>query len=620
MQGVINKSARCKNRALSGKLVFYLVVIICLCKGSFAQITPEDVLLLVNENSPTSRYIAKLYRTYHPNVSPDQVVYLQNLTDCSNPDANAADEIITRQQYDQYIAEPVRNFLITNDLINEIKVIITTAGMPYRIEDTDPAYKDAIYPGGSDFNIIANNISRLDIASVESELTCLWYSDYGDNPFGLENRMVNVYQGYRQSSISLFEKNSPGSKQVHWEQANTTDVYPKIEGYNDSVWPIIYGAENRSFNAGDIYLVSRLDGPKNQGQSAVHSVRAMLERAKRASDKNIGVNPDQAAVIIDDAPNKNLDRNRVYNLDGSVNYLTYDQAQQQPPDAIDILLKDDFTETFTALTNSNPTDGELNINYSPAAYNTLVLHDHRSQHRTSQSDLDNIASVNPDRDDYQGIIALATYGYNGDEGSGEHYLLNEGPSSGKLFNCVNGAVFTSIESFNALTMFSDVSTQPAPIHQGKIVDFIEMGGTGAIGHAFEPISDAIIDNLYLHYNLLADQDSDAIADLSFIEAAYSAIPYLSWSEVVIGDPLMRISYGPGGKAWTRLKGDANNDGWVTYYDYYCVKLNLGGKLHSQKQSEFEKYNDLCDINKDGAITYYDFYLIKINLGAVADWK
>jgi hypothetical protein len=492
--------------------------------------------------------------------------------------------------------------------------------MPYRIKDTDPAYADTVYPGGSNYNTIANNISRVDTASVESELTCLWYSDYGDNPFGLENRMVNVYQGYRRSSISLFERLTPGTKQMHWECANTTGIYPKIEGYNDSVWPIIYGSENRSFNAGDIYVVSRLDGPKKQGESAVFSVRAMLERAKRASDPTIGVNPDQAVVVIDDVPSKNLDRNRIYNLDGSVNYITYNPNYNQPPDAIDILLKSDFTESFTALTNSSSSCGELNIEYSPVAYNSLVFLDQRAEHRTNQADIDGYACSDPNRLDYQGIVILATYGYNGDEDSGEHYLLNEGVGGGKLFNCVNGAVFTSIESFNALTMFSDVSTLPAPIHQGKIVDFIEMGGTGAIGHAFEPLSDAVIDNLYLHYNFLADENGDGLADLTFIEAAYSAIPYLSWSEVVIGDPLMRIAYGPGAEVWTRLTGDANNDGRVTYYDLYCVKINLGGKLNSQNQSDFDKYNDLCDVNKDGAVTYYDLYLVKINLGSVAEWR
>ena len=34
------------------------------------------------------------------------------------------------------------------------------------------------------------------------------------------------------------------------------------------------------------------------------------------------------------------------------------------------------------------------------------------------------------------------------------------------------------------------------------------------------------------------------ADLSFVEPAYTAIPYLSWAEVVLGDPLMRLRLAP----------------------------------------------------------------------------
>ena len=91
------------------------------------------------------------------------------------------------------------------------------------------------------------------------------------------------------------------------------------------------------------------------------------------------------------------------------------------------------------------------------------------------------------------------------------------------------------------------------------------------------MSDAIIDNEFLFYNLLADMDDDGKADLTFIEAAFTAIPYLSWSEVVIGDPLMQIAYGPGGKVWTLLTGDANNDGIVNYGDMMFTRLHLGAR-------------------------------------------
>jgi hypothetical protein len=166
-------------------------------------------------------------------------------------------------------------------------------------------------------------------------------------------------------------------------------------------------------------------------------------------------------------------------------------------------------------------------------------------------------------------------------------------------------------------MFSDCNT--LPVAQGKIVDFITIGGAGAIGHSFEPLSSATIDNEFLFYNLLADDDGDGKADLSFVEAAFTAIPFLSWSEVVIGDPLMQIAYGPGGKAWQSLLGDANNDGRVNFFDMWLIQSRMGGTLNTTDNTAFEKYNDLCDVNKDGRINLFDMYIARGNMGAVANW-
>ena len=52
--------------------------------------------------------------------------------------------------------------------------------------------------------------------------------------------------------------------------------------------------------------------------------------------------------------------------------------------------------------------------------------------------------------------------------------------------------------------------------------------------------------------------------MTFVEAAFTGIPYLSWSEIVIGDPLMQIAYGPGeDMSWEQKEGDVNQDGYVS---------------------------------------------------------
>ncbi|MCD4830996.1 MAG: hypothetical protein K8R02_04195 [Anaerohalosphaeraceae bacterium] len=585
-------------------LILILTQSICL-----AQLTGNDVLILVNSDSPTSRYIAKIYCQYHPDVPLENVLELTGLTDCSGKTATPADEIISRGDYEQLIAQPLRDFLVANNLTTAIKVIITTAGMPYRIEDT--VYSDAVYPAGSNAGVVSGNLPFINAASVESELTCLWYSDYGPGQFSSENRMVNVYQGYRQSSIASFERLQPGSKTMQWTDAlNVVGDPPKIEGENGWGFPPVYGATNRSFNAGDIYLTCRLDGPKTQGGSAIFEVHKMLERAKRASDPAKGVNPLQAVVVLDDAPGADdYDENRIYNLDGSANYIVYDPNVNQPPDAKTILIKDDYAEAFTTLTNCQSNENVLNIGLMMGYGGDLpVMLDRRNNTRTSQADLDNYAASDPNRDEYQGIVLAACFGRNGDEGSASNYLLCAGPNNTPLFNAVNGAVFTSIESFNAVTMFSDVNTLPTA--QGKIVDFITIGGTGAIGHAFEPMAGSVPDNLYLHYNLLADEDADGVADLTFVEAAFTAIPFLSWSEVVIGDPLMRIHYGPGGAALMPIPGDIGMDGYVNVKDVRELKKAYGGSLYSTTPYYYERYNDRADLNGDFYVNVMDARILK----------
>jgi hypothetical protein len=489
--------------------------------------------------------------------------------------------------------------------ITKVKVIITTAGMPYRIEDT--IYSDVIYPAGSNYSIVASHTLDINAASVESELVGLWYNDYGSNPFGLNNRLVNPYQGYRYSGIELFDRVIPGTKNMKWNYpVSFSEPTPKMEGE-----PSLFGTINRNFNAGDMYLTCRLDGPKKQGQSAVFAVRAMLERARRASSTSYGVNPLQAAAVFDDAPSSEFDDNRVFNLNNSVNYWIYTPNTPQPPNAPYPLRKDDYVAGFTAMTNKSVSYSNLNTGLMYYAYNLCVILDRRSGTRTNQSDLEALLDTYPQRQPGQAAILAATFGRNGDEGSTSNYILKGGPNGGALFNLVNGAVFTSIESFNAVTMFSDCNT--LPVSQGKLVDFIEIGGTGAVGHSFEPLPSATINNEFLFYNLLADNDDDGKADLTFVEAAFTAIPFLSWSEVVIGDPLMRIAYGPGGPAWQRRQGDANLDGLVNFKDVRLLNLALGGQLNSPDPAIFGLYNDLCDFNQDGIINFKDVRVLNLSL-------
>jgi uncharacterized protein (TIGR03790 family) len=103
------------------------------------------------------------------------------------------------------------------------------------------------------------------------------------------------------------------------------------------------------------------------------------------------------------------------------------------------------------------------------------------------------------------------------------------------FNYLPGACFMSYESFNATTMRCSNPGDPAEGHpsQGQIADFIRMGGTCAIGNVYEPWTDGVGDERWVFHRYMETGDR-------WIEAAYKGLCYVSWQEVVIGDPLCRV--------------------------------------------------------------------------------
>ena len=596
----------------TGLFFAFLILLVIFPAVAHAGLNGSNAIILVNENSPTSRYIADMYRQYHPDLPESNVVYLSGLVDCSGPDSTSADEILTRQDYEELVAAPVRDFLLDpsyHERIYRIRLIITTAGIPYRIASTNSAFAKAIYPAGSNPWIVSNNTQQIDAASVESELTCLWHSDFGDNPFGTANRMVNPYQGYRCTSVTEFDRSYPGQKEFHWDYAiSFLGASPLIEGYLLFTYPYFYGTKDRHFNAGDIYLTCRLDGPKQQGESAVFAVRAMLERAKLASSPEFGVDRTRAVALLDDVPGSGLDQNRVYNLDSSDDYLVLCEGDQCPPDAATPKTKDDYVSLFEQMTGGLAVNNVMNLGPMPQAGNICMILDRRHGKSTSQINVDCLYWLLAGYDKLPEVIFYCCFGTNGDEALSPDYLTACMQSGQPHIEFSNGSVFTSIESFNGCTMFSDVAT--SPVAQGKIIDFIAMGGTAALGHSFEPISDAIVDNEYLLPNLLEDTDGDDRADLTFVEAAFSAIPFLSWSEVVIGDPLMRIAYGPGCNLWWHLDGDADNNGEVNTWDIRRMRDTKGGNLSYYGQENHVIYDDLSDFDHNGIVNIDDIKIMQ----------
>lgn len=575
------------------------------------ELGPSDVLVLVNGDSPVSVSIGDMYRRYYPQITPDQVFTLRGLPDSASLTAGPADEIITRDQFEALIAGPLREYLITTGLVDSIYCLITTAGMPYRIEDTDQArFANAIMPAASDANLVLANRVNIDAASVESELAVLFQIDplLTPGPGGpgvpLKNRVVNPYQGYSSPIKSWSTVRDILSRRttLRWSLYNLWPVsnQPRIEGMYDSSG---CSAKVRIMSPADIYLVARLDGPHVPNAYPIFAVKSMLDRSAAVSNpastyaRFVGYNPAVSALVVDSSPPPvaELSYSTSYNYPAGTTVLTY-ESDPVPPGKeafsgsgsnCQRASNNHYDVLFAWLTGAvAPSGTSLVWPINPPFGGTFVWDDSAGM-MTSANELFPPGS---------GLIGLAAYGRNGNDGRPSTWLTTGGPGGGPVFPCVPGAVFTSIESFNAVTMFTAV-----PTTQAKIAEFIQIGGTAAMGHAMEPAPDAIEHVEYLFWNLMRDDDADGVGDFSLVEAAWTAIPYLSWSAVVIGDPLMRLRSGPGGLVGLAAgcSADVNGDGFVGYADRLRVLYSYNSLIGQLK------YDPAADVDRDGFIGYYD---------------
>ncbi len=531
-----------------------LAALILAVAGSLcpAGIDADRVLILVNVEDTSSLEAATAYRHRYTAIPDDQVVYLSGLGPMTSP----ADEVITRTDYENLIAQPVRQHLLDYDLVDHIWVIVTTAGMPYRIADS--TYPDVVYPHGSNANTVLtvmDTTGQIDAASVESELAMLWQLDPALDPnhrAPTDARIVNPYHGY----VSPMSEAAAGRDILARRQTFRFEmpVFSEMWVYEGQDFDLRRATGGRQFAAKDLYLVARLDGPRGAGMMPKAYISRMIEMSARVSDPcspNFhGYDPASTGVIIDDKRSgTNLDNNMWFNAgrtfelsDPPEEYLTSDDYPTPPNTDNSGLPRDDFRFAFRSLVGCEdlPDQGEDEPLVELMAAGRIggpVVYDPADRVLTA------------DLDPNYGIGALCTYGIHQGGGVPPTYLLTGGPNGGPLFRPVYGAIFNSSESFNAITFFVDADI-PGWAQQGAIWQWFFIGGSGAVGYVFEPLSGSVVDNDLFFYNYFRDADGDGVGDMTFVEAAYTAMPCLSWATVVVGDPLMQLRVNAGaGPGW-----------------------------------------------------------------------
>ena len=253
-----------------------------------------------------------------------------------------------------------------------------------------------------------------------------------------------------------------------------------FENLGNVAWRMQDSQAGPDTDAGNIYITSRLDG------HSVDDVFQMIDRGRYPS-----YNQFEDLLLFDENDNlpsaNGLDNTPLFANGNSIGHLgdDYDETAALFAPMYDKVL---FNEDSKFLIGTQPFAGRAN---------TEVVTDK--------------------------VALLSSLG--GNHGSDATGFVQT--FTGQLSN---GAIMNTLESFNAkqlggLDGFSD---------QGQLADFIAAGGTFGIGQSWEPFAFSLPDNEVLLDNFL-------LGDLTWVESAWSSIPWLSWQQVVVGDPLSKAT-------------------------------------------------------------------------------
>lgn len=394
---------------------------------------------------------------------------------------------VTYAQFKASFRTPLRTWLNANDPLGRIRCIVLTKGIAHRVQDTDnPTVGDDPLN-----NVNELNAGDLTCASVDSELALLQLNldnlengNRGDS--FADGMIVNPYHNQTLPVCAWPSRQRRNTRLFDW--VLTSSFGTGVICRSRTVPSV------QVLTPGDMYLVCRLDG------NTLADVFAMIDRAQQNT-----VNVDTAVVILDESnsngiadanPNAELD-NDDFN-DGATSFLRIGDDDERTRDQ------------FIADGRFLATNIRYDKNNSPNGF-----------------------MVGP-RIDFGGgivvsgpVVLVGTDGSNSagtEPGNAGHDLplsINWGP-----MGC-----YTSIESYNA-RQFQGL----APLfNQSQIADALSIAGgaTFAVGNVYEPYAATVPDVEVIARNFYRGR-------LSWAEAAWSAIPALSWQQVVVGDPLARV--------------------------------------------------------------------------------
>ena len=110
---------------------------VLLAPAAHAAPAHPEVLVIVNDASPMSLAIGEAYRRQR-GVPARNVVHLQIPLGADAALQTPAHERIDRDGYIERVREPIARFLRENDPSGRVRILVTTKGIPLRVEDAEP--------------------------------------------------------------------------------------------------------------------------------------------------------------------------------------------------------------------------------------------------------------------------------------------------------------------------------------------------------------------------------------------------------------------------------------------------------------------------------------------------
>jgi len=303
-----------------------------------AQITTDNVLLVVNASSADSLAIRTAYLDKYPGV---RVFSRAMPTDAS----------ITRQQFEDQIRQPLDQYLRStppgesDDLYKTIRVLVTTKGIPRRIYDIDDTGAPHIGDTGSSAEPQYNAV-RYDAACVDSELV-LVHQQLSAGDTALPDNYANNY---------IRNPYYCSTSRIH-TYSRTYATYDKEFSLSGMAWQEAAPPLSRRFRPGDMYLVTRLSG-----YTADEAIAALNRAGKIPLDK-------ANHCIVLDRNSRNLDGDTM-----SGDFVTARDLLQ----AAGFVVEYDNTSTFVT-TASRPVAAYSGYgvnhypDYPPAPYRMYIL-------------------------------------------------------------------------------------------------------------------------------------------------------------------------------------------------------------------------------------------------------